>query len=208
MDTIRNIYCVGRNYVEHVKELKNKIPDQPVIFTKPTHALVKADGATIQLPKHQGEVHYEAELVIKIAEDYTPEKTVDQLVDEMAIGLDLTLRDVQQKLKEKGYPWLLSKGFRNSAIISEFIRFPGVDQCKKQNFALLINDEVVQEENITKMIFDLETLLHFIGKKLGLGKGDIIFTGTPSGVGALKHNDQLSLKWSQQELGTCVIVFE
>src|SRR5690625_405629 len=99
MYTIRNIYCVGRNYIEHVKELQNKVPDKPVIFNKPTHSLVKADGAVINLPNNKGEIHYEAELVIKIAEDYASEKTVDELIDEMAIGLDLTLRDVQQELK-------------------------------------------------------------------------------------------------------------
>ncbi len=205
MEIVRNIYCVGRNYVEHIKELQNKIPDQPVIFNKPTHAIVMANGSQIQLPNDQGDVHYEAELVIKMGADYSPGNKVDQLVDEMAIGLDLTLRDVQQKLKDQGYPWLLSKGFRNSAIISKFIRFPGVEPCKKENFSLLINNEVVQEGNINQMIFSLEKLLHFIGNNLGLKKGDIIFTGTPSGVGPLKNNDQLVLKWGKEELGNCVI---
>lgn len=208
MNTIRNIYCVGRNYVEHVKELQNKIPDKPVIFSKTTHSLVKADGSLIELPNNKGEVHYEVELVVKMGEDYAPEKAVDQLIDEMAIGLDLTLRDVQQELKEQGYPWLLSKGFPNSAIISEFIDFPGVDECKKQNFSLRINDKIVQEGNIAQMIFDMESLLRFIGDNLGLGKGDIIFTGTPSGVGPLNNKDHLSLRWGQQELGSCTIGLE
>lgn len=205
MDRVRNIYCVGRNYVKHVKELQNKVPDKPVIFNKPTHAIVEADGVTINLPNDKGEVHYEVELVIKIGEDYAPEKTVDQLVDEMAIGLDLTLREVQQELKEQGYPWLLSKGFPKSAIISKFISFPGLEECTKQNFSLIINEKMVQEGNVTQMIFDLSTLIRYIGDNFGIKQGDIIFTGTPPGVGPLKNKDHLSLKWGQRELGNCMI---
>lgn len=205
METIKNIYCVGRNYIEHVKELQNQIPDSPVIFSKPTHALTRADGSTIHLPDDKGDVHYEAELVIHIADSYSSEKTVDEMVDKMALGLDLTLRDVQQQLKDQSYPWLLSKGFTNSAIISEFIPFPGVEQCTEENFSLLINEKLVQEGNISQMMFDLQTLIHFIGKNLGLHKGDIIFTGTPSGVGPLKNDDKLSLQWGQQQLGSCTV---
>lgn len=205
MDDVKNIYCVGRNYVEHVKELKNKIPDDPVIFSKPTHALTKADGSTIVLPSDKGNIHYEVELVVHIAEKYSPEKTVDQMIDKMAVGLDLTLRDVQQKLKEEGYPWLLSKGFHNAAIITDFIPFPGEEKCAEENFSLSINDRVVQEGNISLMMFDLQTQLHYIGQNLGLDRGDIIFTGTPSGVGPLQHHDELSLFWGNEQLGSCTI---
>ncbi len=206
METIKNIFCVGRNYVEHVKELQNQQPSEPVIFNKPTHALVKADGNSIKLPSNKGEVHHEVELVVKLAQDYDPNKNIDQLIDEMAIGLDLTLREVQQQLKDKQYPWLLSKGFPNAAIISEFIKFPGIQGCGAHHFALMINEKVVQEGNIKQMIFDLPTLIHFIGQNLGLKKSDIIYTGTPAGVGALKDKDQLSLMWGEQELGKCMIL--
>lgn len=208
MDAVKNIYCVGRNYVEHVKELKNKIPDHPVIFSKPTHALIKADGSTIHLPNDQGDIHYEVELVIHIKERYTPNKTVEQLVDKMAIGIDLTLRDVQQKLKDQGYPWLLSKGFLNSAIITNFIPFPGLEQCTEKNFSLEINDKVVQEGNVSQMMFSIHTLIRYIGMNLGLNQGDIIFTGTPSGVGPLKHDDRLALKWGDELLGQCTVKFQ
>lgn len=207
MNAVKNIYCVGRNYVEHVKELQNKIPDHPVIFSKPTHALVKADGSTIQLPNDKGDIHYEAELVIHINEEYTPEKTVEQLVDKMALGIDLTLRDVQQQLKNEGYPWLLSKGFPNSAIITDFIPFPGVTQCTEKDFTLEINDAVVQVGNVSQMMFSIHTLIKYIGTNLGLNKGDIIFTGTPSGVGPLRDNDRLTLKWGDEILGHCTVKF-
>jgi len=205
MNTIKNIYCVGRNYVEHIRELNNQVPESPVIFNKPTHAVVKANQHTIELPTNQGAIHYEVELVIKLANDYTPEASIHYLIHEMTVGVDLTLRDLQQNLKDKGYPWLLSKGFINSAILGEFIPFPDQMDLRKENFSLLINDSKVQEGNISQMIFDLETLIHFIGSNLGLKKGDIIFTGTPSGVNALHNNDELALYWGTQNLGACTI---
>src|SRR5699024_4236558 len=117
MQTIKNIYCVGRNYVEHVHELGNVVPEEPVVFSKPTHAVVRADGGIINLPKDRGEVHYEAELVLKMGADYRVGITVDEIVSEMTVGLDLTLRDEQSKLKERAHPWLLSKGFPASAVL-------------------------------------------------------------------------------------------
>lgn len=208
MDTIKNIYCIGRNYAAHVHELKNKLPGSPVVFSKPTHALIKADGAAIKLPNNEGAIHYEAELVIKISQDYHTDMAVDDLVDEMTIGLDLTLRDVQKDLKEQGYPWLLSKGFPNSAILGKFIPFPGIVKCQEDDFSLMINGQTVQKGNISQMMFDLETLVHFIGVRLGLGKGDLIFTGTPSGVGPLKDGDDFILKWGEQKLGNSTIVLK
>lgn len=205
MDSIKNIFCVGRNFVEHVHELKNVVPDAPVIFSKPTHAITKADGKIIELPSDKGVIHYEAELVVKLVTDYVPGATVDALIGEMTIGLDLTMREVQQRLKDKGYPWLLSKGFPHSAILGDFIKFPGLEACKEENFSLLINDNKVQEGNIQQMIFNLETLILFIGENIGLRQGDIIFTGTPSGVGVLKNDDYLTLKWGTEEVGDCTV---
>lgn len=205
MNTINNIYCVGRNYIEHIKELNNIMPESPVIFLKPTHAVVKADNKTIELPANKGTIHYESELVIKLAKDYTPEEPINNLIQEMTVGLDLTFRDLQQDLKDKGYPWLLSKGFINSAILGEFIPFQHEMETRKKNFSLLINNAKVQEGNISQMIFDLEKLIHFVGSNLGLKKGDILFTGTPSGVNALHDNDVLTLCWGTQKLGGCKI---
>lgn len=202
MKTINNIYCIGRNYVAHVYELGNIVPDQPVVFSKPTHSLVRANDEMIKLPTNQGEIHFEAELVVKIGEDYTPKCIVDDIVSEITVGLDLTLRDVQSSLKEKSHPWLLSKGFKQSAVLGKFIPFPGIQACNETTFSLYINEEKVQEGNLNKMIFSLETIIHFIGEHLGLKRGDIIFTGTPEGVGPLKNNDHIRLKWGSELLGT------
>lgn len=204
MNTIKNIYCVGRNYVEHIKELNNQVPENPVIFSKPTHAAIKAANNIIELPVNNGSIHYEAELVIKVGNDYTPEASINDLIQEMTVGLDLTLRDLQQELKDNGYPWLISKGFNHSAVLGEFIPF-SLSDLTTDNFLLLINNTKVQEGNINHMIFDLETLIHFIGSNLGLKKGDLIFTGTPSGVSALHNNDKLEFYLGARCLGTCTV---
>jgi 2-keto-4-pentenoate hydratase/2-oxohepta-3-ene-1,7-dioic acid hydratase in catechol pathway len=205
METIRNIYCVGRNYVLHAQELKNEVPTSPMLFSKPTHALVDADGKEVTLPGDRGSVHFETELVIRIGKSYEKGMKVDELVDGVAVGLDLTLRDVQDVLKKKGHPWLLAKGFPNSAILSRFIDFPGVEECKKIDFALIKNGEQAQIGNIKNMIFDLQTIIDFTAQNFGLAKGDIIFTGTPQGVGPVSDGDQLSLMFDEEILGSCTV---
>lgn len=208
MQTIKNIYCIGRNYVEHVHELGNVVPEEPVVFNKPTHAIAMANGDIIKLPSNRGEVHYEAELVLKIGAHYVPGITVDEIVSEMTVGLDLTLRDEQSKLKERAHPWLLSKGFPSSAVLGEFISFPCEKVCKETEFTLSINDKQVQKGNINKMIFPLQLMIDFIGKNLGLKRGDIIFTGTPEGVGALRQDDALVMKWGEQVMGSLQVDFQ
>jgi len=205
--TIRNIYCVGRNYVNHIKELNNVLPDKPLIFSKPTHSIIKANNNIINLPANKGIVHYETEIVIKLAKKYSNKETLNTLVSEMTIGLDLTLRDLQQKLKNRGHPWLLSKGFPNSAILGEFTPFYKESDYKEKLFSLFINKNKVQEGKISDMIFNLQFLIDYIGNNIGLDEGDIIFTGTPAGVGTLNNDDQLSLMWGTQELGSCSITF-
>lgn len=201
METIKNIYCVGRNYRAHAKELNNPVPTSPFLFSKPTHAVVEANGQVVSLPGDRGSVHYETELVLRIGKPYEKGMKVDEIVDGLAIGLDLTLRDVQDVLKEKRYPWLLAKGFLNSAILTKFIDFPGVEACKQTNFSLLINGSQVQEGNIQSLIFDFQTLIDFTAEHFGLGEGDIIFTGTPEGVGPLANGDELTLLWDEEVLG-------
>lgn len=205
MLNIHNIYCIGRNYVEHVKELNNKLPEKPIVFSKPTHSLVQVDGDEIAIPKDKGEVHYEVELVVQLKEDYDETKSVDELIDTLYMGLDLTLRDVQQELKDNGYPWLIAKGFKNSAILSSSVPFPGDKSLKQIPFSLQINGKTVQKGKAEQMMFDLQTQIHYIGQNLGLKAGDIIYTGTPSGVGALKNGDTLSMYFNGEELGSCVI---
>jgi fumarylpyruvate hydrolase len=205
VNSIQNIYCVGRNYAAHAAELNNKVPTSPFLFSKPTHALVEAIGQEIALPGTRGPVHFETELVIRIGKQYEKGIKVDEIVDSMAIGIDFTLREVQSELKKKGYPWLLAKGFPNSAVVSKFITFPGVEELMKKNFSLSKNGEQVQSGNISNMIFDLQTIIDFSAEHFGLGEGDIIFTGTPEGVGEVMDGDQLSLLWDQTVFGEGMI---
>ncbi|MGG1397484.1 fumarylacetoacetate hydrolase family protein [Bacillus salipaludis] len=205
MKEIKNIYCVGRNYAAHAKELNNEVPTSPFLFSKPTHALVEAKGQEIQLPGNRGSIHFETELVVRVGKPYEKGMGVDEAIDSMAIGLDLTLRDVQTELKKKGHPWLLAKGFPDSAVVSEFIDFPGLEKVEKADFILMKNGEKVQQGNIKNMLFDLQTILDFTAMNFGLGEGDIIFTGTPEGVGQVADGDQLSLIWDNKVLGECLI---
>lgn len=205
MDMIRNIFCVGRNYAAHAAELSNKVPTSPFLFSKPTHAFVEASGQEITLPGNRGPIHFETELVIRIGRPYEKGIKLDEIIANMAVGIDFTLREVQNELKKKGYPWLLAKGFPNSAVVSKFIPFPGIDELKNRNFSLLKNGEKVQSGNISNMIFDLQTILDFSAVHFGLGEGDIIFTGTPEGVGEVASGDHLSLVWGESVLGDCII---
>ena len=202
---VKNIYCIGRNYRLHAQELNNAVPTSPFLFGKPTHALAQANGQAILLPGDRGSVHYEAELVVHIARPYEPGLPLEELIDQMAIGLDLTLRDAQDELKKKGYPWLLAKGFPNSAVLTEWLPFEGLEATRTHDFTLERNGQEVQRGNIQDMIFDLPTILEFSAKHFGLGQGDIIFTGTPAGVGALANGDHLVLKWKEEKLGECTV---
>jgi fumarylpyruvate hydrolase len=205
LNKINNIYCVGRNYAAHAKELQNEVPASPMLFSKPTYALVEAAGQEVLLPSNRGSIHFETELVIRMGKTFEKGITVNEMVESMAIGIDFTLRDVQSELKKKGHPWLLAKGFPNSALLSQFISFPGTEELKKNDFSLLKNGERVQQGNIKSMIFDLQTIIEFTAENFGLGEGDLIFTGTPEGVGPITDNDHLSLLWGNTVLGECLI---
>lgn len=205
MTDIRNIYCVGRNYRAHAAELGNDVPDQPMIFTKPTHALAEMSGGELTLPADQGEIHYEAELVLHIAKPYREGIQVDEIVDKYALGIDFTLRDVQSVIKKKGQPWLPAKGFLKSAPITDFRPFPGTSKLTEENFQLRQNGQVVQNGNISNMIFDLQTIIDYIAKHYGLGVGDIIYTGTPEGVGPVNNDDRLELAWGEEVFGAVTI---
>ncbi|RKD76290.1 2-keto-4-pentenoate hydratase/2-oxohepta-3-ene-1,7-dioic acid hydratase in catechol pathway [Sinobaca qinghaiensis] len=203
MTTIKNIYCVGRNYTEHVSELNNAMPEAPMLFLKPTHAFVEADGREIELPGDKGAVHFEAELVIRIGKPYEKGMSADELIDGLGLGLDFTLRDVQSTLKEKGHPWLRAKGFPASAPVTPFIEFPGVESLKSMDFTLVKNGTEAQRGNIQQMIFDLQHIIDYTAESFGLGEGDLIFTGTPKGVGPVADGDTFSLRLGDNVLGGC-----
>ncbi|WP_088227922.1 fumarylacetoacetate hydrolase family protein [Desulfosporosinus sp. FKB] len=198
---IKNIFCIGRNYPLHAKELNNAVPSEPLIFSKPTHALAEANDHEMVLPKGCGEIHHELEFVVHISRSYEPGLTTDDLIDQIALGIDFTLRDVQSQLKEKGYPWLLAKGFPNSAVLTPWLPFEGLEAFGSSDFTLEKNGREVQRGNIKDMYFTVPSLLEYIAKHFGLGKGDILFTGTPAGVGPVAEGDCLLMKWNQEIMG-------
>ncbi|WDQ35509.1 fumarylacetoacetate hydrolase family protein [Paenibacillus marchantiae] len=205
LTNIRNVYCVGRNYKLHAEELGNAVPDEPMIFMKPSHAVVALNSETLQLPATKGEVHYEAELVIQIGRSYEPGMAVDELIDAYAFGIDFTLRDVQTVIKKKGHPWTAAKGFKNSAPVTAFQPFPGAQALLEKDFTLTKNGAEVQRGNIRNMIFSLQDIVDYVGHHYGLGPGDVIFTGTPEGVGPTAAGDVLELAWDGEPLGKCTI---
>ncbi|WHY02758.1 fumarylacetoacetate hydrolase family protein [Neobacillus sp. DY30] len=208
LNKVNNIYCVGRNYAAHAKELQNEVPTSPMLFSKPTHALAKAAGREVSLSGNRGSIHFETEIVIRIGKPYEQGIKLEDIIDSFTIGIDFTLRDVQNELKKKGHPWLLAKGFPNSAIVSKFIPFPGIEEMKKIDFILQKNGETVQQGNIKNMLFDLQTIIDFTALNFGLGEGDLIYTGTPEGVGPVNDMDHLTLFWGNSVLGECFIKLE
>ena len=185
------IICIGRNYADHAKELGNEIPENPVIFMKPDTAVLKK-GSDFYIPEFSNDVHYELEVVLKISKGgkYIQEENADKYFDEIALGIDFTARDLQSKLKEKGLPWELAKGFDGSAVISEFYKKENYD-LKNLNFTLLKNKEEVQNGNTSLMLFTPEKIIAFVSQYFTLRVGDLIFTGTPKGVGKISENDIL-----------------
>jgi 2-keto-4-pentenoate hydratase/2-oxohepta-3-ene-1,7-dioic acid hydratase in catechol pathway len=205
MEEIRNIFCIGRNYAKHATELGNEIPSSPIIFSKPTHSLAKANGSKVLFPGGRGEIHHELEIVLSIGKEIPAEFEVEDVVGEIALGIDFTLRDEQAKLKEKGHPWLKAKGFKNAAIVTDFWSFPGVATCKETEFSLVKNGDVVQAGIITDMMFDFKRIIEECHYYFGLNKGDVIYTGTPEGVGAIEHGDEFKLVWGTEEKGSFIV---
>ncbi|TXF75153.1 fumarylacetoacetate hydrolase family protein [Chryseobacterium sp.] len=185
------IICIGRNYAEHARELGNEIPENPVIFMKPDTAVLKR-GSDFYIPEFSNDVHYELEIVLKISKGgkYIQEASASSYFDEIGLGIDFTARDLQSQLKTKGLPWELAKGFDGSAVISDFYSKGDFDM-KNLNFSLLKNKEEVQDGNSSLMIFSPEKIIAFVSQYFTLKVGDLIFTGTPKGVGKVSENDIL-----------------
>ena len=185
------IICIGRNYAEHSKELGNEIPENPVIFMKPDTAILKK-GSDFYIPEFSDDVHYELEVVLKISKGgkYIQEEKASNYFDEIGLGIDFTARDLQSKLKEKGLPWELAKGFDGSAVVSEFYKKSDFDM-RNLSFSLMENKEKVQDGNTSMMIFSPEKIIAFVSQYFTLKTGDLIFTGTPQGVGKVEENDIL-----------------
>ena len=186
------IFCVGRNYVDHATELGNEIPSEPVIFMKPKSALVQGH-TPFYYPEFTNELHYEAELVVRISKNgkYIQERYASGYYNAITVGIDFTARDIQLRLKEKGLPWEKSKSFDNSAAIGKLIDItPGMNK-KDINFHFTKNGEIVQNGNSKEMIFSIDNIIAHLSTYFSLNIGDLIFTGTPAGVGECLVGDML-----------------
>jgi acylpyruvate hydrolase len=196
------IFAIGRNYAEHIKELSNDRPDEPVIFTKPDTALLK-DNAPFYYPEFSKDIHYEVELVLRICKEgkNIQEKFASKYFDAIGIGIDFTARDLQQKAKQKGLPWDIAKGFNGSAPISAtFIPVANFRDLNDINFRLTQNDVVKQTGNTQLMLFSFNYIISYLSTFFTLRTGDLIFTGTPAGVGPIQIGDVLEASIEDDKL--------
>lgn len=186
------IIAIGRNYAAHAKELGNPVPEDPVIFLKPDTAVLK-DNQDFYYPEFSKNIHFELEVVLRISKEgkHIHPKFAHQYYDQVGIGIDFTARDVQQTLKEKGLPWELAKAFDHSAVISEMRPKDQFADMNDVHFQLLLNEQEVQTGHTANMLFSFDDILTFVSKRITLRKGDLIFTGTPPGVGPIQIGDHL-----------------
>ena len=186
------IICIGRNYAAHIEELANERPAEPIIFLKPDTAVVLKKFPFV-IPEFTNDVHYEVEILVKINKvgKYIEQKFAHKYYDEIGLGIDFTARDVQDQLKVKGLPWEKAKGFDGSAVVGEFVSKERFTSMENINFSLTQNGTTVQKSNSSLMLFKIDELISEVSKYFTLKKGDIIFTGTPEGVGSVHPNDEL-----------------
>ncbi len=195
------IICIGRNYTAHIEELENERPKEPVVFIKPDSSLLPKEQ-DFYIPDFTQDVHYEVEVLVKICKvgKHINEHFAYKYYEEVGLGIDFTARDLQSELKNKGLPWEKAKGFDGSAIIGKWLPKSNFKDLNNLSFSLLKNNELVQEGNTSFMLWKIDELIAYISKFFTLKKGDIIFTGTPAGVGQIVANDYLSGKLEGQEL--------
>jgi 2-keto-4-pentenoate hydratase/2-oxohepta-3-ene-1,7-dioic acid hydratase in catechol pathway len=195
------IICIGRNYAEHIAELNNEKPDEPVIFLKPDTALLPKDTDFI-LPEFSNDVHYETEIVVKISKvgKYIDVKFAHKYYDQISLGIDFTARDLQNKLKEKGLPWEKAKAFDGSAVVGNFLDKNNFQSIENINFGLFKNGEQVQSGNTSLMLYKIDEIIAYVSQFFTLKTGDLLFTGTPKGVAAVNPNDILEGYIEQQKI--------
>lgn len=186
------IICIGRNYAEHAKEMKSEIPTEPVFFMKPDTALLK-DGEPFYFPEFTNDLHHELEIVLKINKvgKHIDEQFAHKYYDEISLGIDFTARDLQAQCKAKGLPWEKAKAFDASAPIGKFISKNEFKDLNNLNFELLINNERKQIGNTKDLLFNFDKVIAYVSKFVTLKVGDLIYTGTPEGVGPVKIGDKL-----------------
>jgi len=195
------IICVGRNYAKHIEELNNDVPGEPVIFMKPDSARLTG-GRPFFHPDYSNDIHYEAEIVLKIGKNgrHVAERFALEYISEVTVGIDLTARDLQSKLKEKGLPWELAKGFDGSAVLGNFVKVDRIENLNDLNFSLSKNGENVQLGNTKLMLFPIAKLISHVSQYFFLKQGDLIFTGTPAGVGPISIGDEYHGFIEQEQL--------
>ncbi|MCM4173711.1 FAA hydrolase family protein [Arenibacter sp. TNZ] len=187
------IICIGRNYTEHIKELNNEKPVEPVLFIKPDSAVLPKEQ-DFYIPEFSKDVHYEVEVLVKIKKvgKHIDVQFSHNYYDEIGLGIDFTARDIQSQLKEKGLPWEKAKGFDGSAVIGKWLPKTNFKDLNNINFQLEKNNELVQQGNTGLMLWKIDEIISYVSRFFTLKKGDIIFTGTPAGVGRISANDYLS----------------
>jgi acylpyruvate hydrolase len=186
------ILAIGRNYAEHIAELQNEVPDEPVIFFKPDTAILR-NNEPFYYPDYSTDIHYEVELVLRVGKEgkNIQAKFADKYIDGLGIGIDFTARDLQSKAKAKGLPWTLAKGFNGSAPVSDILPIEDFPAWDNINFGLKVNGELKQQGNSGMMIHNFGAILAYMSRFITLKKGDLIFTGTPAGVGPIQIGDRL-----------------
>jgi len=197
------IFCIGRNYIDHAKELNNPVPKSPLVFMKPPTAILK-DPGVFYMPDFSEEIHYEIELVLKMAKNGKSIQKAFALdyIESISVGIDFTARDVQSRLKSNGHPWEIAKAFDGSALVGSWIDYERESEIK---FSLEKNGEIAQKGNTSDLIFNFAHLICYLSNYFTIQKGDLIFTGTPAGVGALSIGDQLSGYIDKEKLFSCQI---
>jgi len=195
------IICIGRNYAKHIEELQNEKPENPVIFLKPDSAILPKNQPFF-IPPFSNDIHYEVEILVKINKvgKYIDEKFAHKYYDEIGLGIDFTARDIQDQCKDKGLPWEKAKAFDGSAVLSEFLPKESLGDLNNLTFTLHKNNELVQNGNTNAMLWKIDELISYVSQFFTLKKGDIIFTGTPAGVGKVKENDILLGTIQQKEM--------
>ena len=194
---IGKIVCVGRNYAEHAKELGNEVPEKPVVFLKPASSVIFSEDSIIY-PSFSKEMHHEIELVLLIGKNIKDAAKVEaeNAIMGYGLGLDMTLRDIQNELKKKGHPWTIAKCFDTSAVLSEFILKENYTLTLEEEISLSVNNQIRQKEKLNLMLFKPAEIVRYISSLMTLEEGDLIFTGTPKGVGKVEKGDRLTANLS------------
>lgn len=200
------IFCIGRNYAEHAKELGNAVPTSPIVFCKPSTALI-TDGKPFYHPNFSDNIHHEIELVLRICKNgkAIDPKFAHKYYDQITVGIDFTARDLQNKLKDKGQPWEIAKAFDGSAPVGTFIPLSEIADTTNIEFSMTKNEAVVQHGFTRDLIFSFDTLISYISRFFTLQQGDLIFTGTPEGVSQVKIGDNLEGFIGDRKLLSCKV---